>query len=88
MAHQEGAVAAEVNMKTQNTILTVSIALIVLFLISTFSNQGYGYGMMGMMGFGYNPFMALFGWVFMLLILIALILFIIWLVNQLQPRKR
>ena len=70
------------NIKTSNVILTGVIVVIVLFLISLFS--GRGYGMMGMMGFGYNPFMALFGWVFMLLIIIALVLFIIWLINQLQ----
>ena len=76
------------SIKTSSVILTVIIVIAALFLISIFSGRGYGYGMMGMMGFGYNPFMALFGWVFMLLIIIALVLFIIWLINQLQQGSK
>lgn len=74
-------------MKTENLILTIVVAFIFLFLLSEiFGMMGYnnyGYGMMGGMfgGFGFMPF---FGWLFMILIFVALVLFIAWLVKQLQ----
>ena len=50
-------------------------------------NNGGGWNMMDYYG-GYG-FMGFFGWIFMLLILFALVLFIIWLVKQLQnPKNR
>ena len=49
--------------------------------------MGYGYGgMMGNFGYGFGV-MWLFGSLFMVLILIALVLFIFWLVKQLQNGK-
>jgi uncharacterized membrane protein len=81
-------------MKTENLILTIVIAIVAIFAISTlfnsFSYGNYGYGMMGMMGnFWGGGFgsMWLFGWLFMPLIVIALVLFIAWLVQQLQHPK-
>ena len=65
------------------TVITISFA-------SAQSNNGYGCFGWSMMG-GYNNFgfMWLFGMIFWLLVLVALILLIVWLVRQLQmPRRR
>lgn len=57
----------------------------------TYSYGKYGYGMMsgyyGMMGYNGFGFMMIFGWLFMILIVVALILFIIWLVKQIDNGK-
>jgi len=76
-------------MKTDNALITIVIVILALFLIlGLFGGMiGYSnYGMGGMMqwmypGLGFMPF---FGWLFMILIVIALVLFIAWLVKQLQ----
>ena len=47
--------------------------------------SGYG-GMMGMMYGTYGSGMMFFGWLYGILILIALILFIAWLVQQIQKK--
>ena len=80
-------------MKTENLILTIVLAILGLFIVSNLLSYGtgnYNYGMMGMMnnfwGIGFG-FMPIFGWLFMILILVALILFIVWLVQQLQHPK-
>ncbi len=79
-------------MKTENLILTIVIAFLALFVISSlfsgmmgFGSYGYMGGIMGNFGFGFMPF---FGWLFMLLIFVALVLFIAWLVKQLQASQR
>jgi len=46
----------------------------------------YGYAPWGMMGAGFG-FMWLFGFIFWLLFIIALVLFIIWLMRQLQLQE-
>ncbi len=77
-------------MRNDNLVLTIVIIILALFAISTlfntFSYNRYGYGMMSMMGnyWGGYGTMPVFGWLFMIVILIALILFIVWLVRQLQ----
>ena len=58
-----------------------------LFLLSGLFGAGRYGGMMGMMySFGYMP---LLGWLVMILVVVALVLFIIWLSQQLQnPKSR
>ena len=58
-------------------VLIVLLAFIVLSGIFGFGGMMGGYSMMG--GYGWS-----FGWIFMTLILIALVLFIIWLIKQIQ----
>ncbi len=73
-------------MKTENLVLIVVLIIVGLFVISNLFGYGtgdYNYGMMGNF-FGGFGFMWLFGWLFMILILIALVLFIAWMVKQLQ----
>ena len=75
-----------------NQWILIIVVICAVFLLSLFGFTGTDrYGMMGgyygnMMGsFG----MGLFGWFFMLLIALALILFIVWLMQQIQePKKR
>ena len=74
-------------MKEDNSLI---IAIIVLLVFLVFSSGvgmiGFG-GMGGMMGMMYSSFgtgMMLFGWLFSILVFIALILFIVWLMKQIQ----
>ena len=64
----------------------ITIVIVVAVLLALFGWFGIvntsSYGMMG--GF---RFMWIFGWLFMMLVIVALVLFIIWLVNQLQNPK-
>lgn len=61
---------------TNNWIIGILILIVVLFLVSSLT----GSGMVGMMGTGF----WFFGWIFMVLIIIALVLLIAWLIKQLQ----
>ena len=73
-------------MKKINLILMSAIFLInILFVTAqTDSYACSGFGMMsGSYGFG----MMFFGWIFSLLILVVLVLFIVWLVKQIQGKK-
>ena len=45
-----------------------------------------GYGMMGNWSYGFGG-MWIFGFLFMTLVLVALVLFILWLINQMQTPK-
>ena len=66
-------------------IAIIIIFVVVLFgLLSPYSMMCYGYygGMMS--GFSAFGFMWLFGCLFVLLLIIALVLFIVWLIKQLQ----
>lgn len=47
----------------------------------------YGYGMMGMMFGSYGWSMMFFGWAFMGLVSVALVLLIIWLIKQLKKKR-
>jgi len=73
-------------MKNENMLMWVLGLVVVFFLFGGFGMMGFGgtYGYGGMMsGFGS---MWLFGWLFMTLITVALVLFIVWLVRQLQKK--
>ncbi len=66
-------------MKTEEIIMVVIIAVGLFSLIG-----GFG-GVMGGYGFGSGG-MWLFGWLFMTLIITALVLGIIWLTKQIQKK--
>jgi len=73
-----------------NLLIGIIIAVVVFLLLGIFVFGGMmsgfgGYGMMSGLGFGS---MWIFGFLFMTLILVALILFILWLVKQLQNNKK
>ncbi|MBS3099813.1 hypothetical protein J4463_01180 [Candidatus Pacearchaeota archaeon] len=73
-----------------NLIIGIIIAVIVFLLLGMFGFGGMiggSYGMMGNWGFGFGG-MWIFGFLFMTLILVALVLFILWLVKQLQEGKK
>ncbi|HLF54086.1 MAG TPA: hypothetical protein VI544_02810 [Candidatus Nanoarchaeia archaeon] len=81
-------------MKTEQIVLISAIVVITIAIFGFVSQSGttnfdygnYGYGMMGnfFMGFG---FMWMFGFLFMTLIIIALVLFIIWMAKQINKQK-
>jgi len=75
-------------MKNENMLMWVLGLVVVFFLFGGFGGMmsfgGSSYGFGGMMsGFGS---MWMFGWLFMTLITVALVLFIVWLVRQLQKK--
>ncbi len=75
-------------MKNNDMIIIIVSVIIGFFLISIFTAPmmgytRYGYGMAGMMGYGFGS-MWLFGWLLMILVIVALVLLIMWLVKQLQ----
>ena len=78
-------------MKDNNNLLIgIIIAVAVFLLLGMFGfggMMGGGYGMMGNWGYGFGG-MWIFGFLFMTLILVALVLFIIWLVKQLQEDNK
>jgi len=77
-------------MKDNNNLLIGIIIAVVVFLIlgmSGFGGMMGGYGMMGNLGYGFGG-MWIFGFLFMTIILVALVLFILWLVKQLQEDKK
>ena len=71
-----------------NLLIGIIIAIAVFLFLGMFGFGGMmgGYGMMGNWGYGFGD-MWIFGFLFMTLILAALILFILWLVKQLQNDK-
>ena len=73
-----------------NLIIGIVIAVAVFLLLGMFGfggMMGSSYGMMGNWGYGFGG-MWIFGFLFMALILIALVLFIFWLIKQLQHNNR
>ena len=73
-----------------NLIIGIVIAVAVFLLLGMFGfggMMGGGYGIMGNWGYGFGG-MWIFGFLFMALILVALILFILWLIKQLQNDKK
>ena len=76
--------------ENNNTIwIGVIIVTLVFFLfVMPFGGGRWG-GFCGIMGNYYGlGMMSGFGWIFMLLVFIALILLIVWLVKQLQTKGR
>ena len=74
-------------MKNNQTLTWIIIAVTALLFLSFAMGWG-GYGGYGGM-MGYNNMMNwggmwIFGWFFMTLVVIALVLFIVWLVQQIQ----
>ena len=80
-------------MKDSETIRWILIAIAVIVFFSgfgmmRFGSYGYG-GMMSLMYGSYGSGMMFFGWIYGILVLVALVLFIMWLVRQLEsPRRR
>jgi uncharacterized membrane protein len=72
--------------KDNNTFIWIVIAVAVLLLVGSFGFSGGGYGMMNMMYGGYGTGMMFFGWIIGIAFLVALGLFIAWLVKQLQKK--
>ncbi len=72
-------------MKENNNLLILIIVLLVVVFSGGTSMMGFGIGnmMSAMMG-SYGAGMMLFIWIFSILIFITLILFIIWLIKQIQ----
>ena len=69
-----------------NLIIGIVITVAVFLFLGMFGfggMMGGGYGMMGNWNYGFGG-MWIFGFLFMTLILVALVLFILWLVKQLQ----
>lgn len=73
-------------MRKDNSLIWVVIAAAAFLLLFSFGFRGAGYGMMSMMYGNYGFGMMFFGWIFGALTLIALVLFIVWLVKQIQKR--
>ncbi|MBS3087252.1 hypothetical protein J4226_01530 [Candidatus Pacearchaeota archaeon] len=78
-------------MKNNNQLIWIIITICAVLFISFFGFTGTSrYEMMdgfygNMMG---NFGMGLFGWLFMSLAIIALMLFIVWLIKQIQESKK
>ena len=77
-------------MENNNLLIGIAIAVAIFLLFGMFGfggmMGGYG-GMMGNWGYGFGG-MWIFGFLFMTLILVALVLFILWLVKQLRKDDR
>lgn len=73
-------------MKTKNLLAIVLASLSSLSFVSAQQYNCPGFGMMG--GYGYSGVGVVFGWIFMILALVALVLFIVWLVKQIQNNER
>ncbi len=77
-------------MKNESLILTIVLIILAIFLLGGIFPGMMGYGRYGgMMPFYYPIYssMWIFGWLFMILIIIALALFIFWLTKQFQDKK-
>jgi uncharacterized membrane protein len=74
-----------------SSLLFIGLALLSIGIVMAHEgNDDYvHHGMMSSFygGHGYG-FMWIFGWIFMLLVFIALILFIVWLIKQIQEPVR
>ena len=69
-----------------NLLIGIIIAVVVFLFLGMFGFVGMmNYCMMNSLGFSY---MWIFGFLFMALIIVALLLFILWLIKQLQNDNR
>ncbi|MEX2017298.1 MAG: hypothetical protein WD876_02395 [Candidatus Pacearchaeota archaeon] len=79
-------------MKNEHIILWIVGVVVLLFLLGGYGMMGFGTssygfgGMMGMMDGSYGGGMIFFGWLYGLLILVALVLLIVWLSQQIQKK--
>ena len=80
-------------MDTEHIAIIAVVVLAVVIFGSMFSYGGFsGLGGCGLgMMYGYNNTGAssvglAFGWIFMILILVSLVLFILWMIKQIQKR--
>src|SRR3989344_2543768 len=82
----------EIKMKNDNTLIIIVTVILAQFLFNGFGMMGFGgYGMGGMMNWMYGTgfgFMWIFGMIIWIFIVIALVLFIMWLIRQLQTPRR
>ena len=72
-------------MKNETLIWVIVAVAVLFFVFNGFGYGGYG-GMMSMMYGDFGGGMMFFGWLYGVLILVALVLFIVWLVKQVQKR--
>ena len=81
-------------MDNNNLLIWILGIVVLLFLLGGFGMMGYGTGgygfggMGGMMYGNYGSGMMFFGWIYGLLVLVALVLFIAWLIKQIQKPNR
>jgi len=77
-------------MKENNNLLVGIVVVLAVFLflgMFGFGGMMGSYGMMGDWGYGLRV-MWIFGFLFMTLVLVALVLFILWMIKQLQGSSR
>lgn len=70
----------------KKTILMAVLAILLVLPLTLADAGDYGYGMMGMMYGSYGLGMMIFSWLFGILVAVALILFIVWLIKQIQKK--
>ena len=73
-------------MEDNNLLIGIIIAVVIFLVFGMFGfggMMGGGYGMMGNWNYSFGG-MWIFGFLFMALIIVALLLFILWLIKQLQ----
>jgi len=75
-------------MEDNNLIIGIIITVVVFLLLgmSGFGGMMGGDGMVGNWSYGFGG-MWIFGFLFMTLVLVALVLFIFWLIKQMQTPK-
>jgi hypothetical protein len=70
-------------MKNEAWIFVVVLVIVLFFILSGLGYGGYG-GMMGMMYGGFGSGLMIFGWLYGILVIVALVLLIVWLFRQVQ----
>ena len=70
-------------MKNEAWIVAIVAVIVLFFVLSGLGFGGYG-GMMSMMYGYFGSGMMFFGWLYGLLVLVALVLLIVWLFKQVQ----
>ena len=74
---------------TKLLIIVLGLVLVMTSFVAAHTGEDDYAHHSSMMGGFYGDGMWIFGWIFMLLIVVALILFIAWLIKQIQePRRR
>ncbi len=74
-------------MKKTKLLNILSILVLISFVSAHTGDDNYGHHMMGnVIGMNGMWGMGIFGWIFAILILVALVLLIVWLVKQIQKK--